>query len=69
MYDVTPQKEIQMDILRIFEDNQDFDFWSELRRPGYATTIMVSPNVHDEFLAILDANEIPHEMIIEDVET
>lgn len=68
MYDVTPQNEQQADILKTFKDSDDFDFWSELRKPGYATTIMISPEAQDRFIATLEANQLQYENVIEDVE-
>lgn len=65
---MTPQSDQDVNLLKTLENNEEFDFWSELRRPGDATTIMVSPAVHDLFISLLDKNQIAYKNIITDVE-
>lgn len=48
--------------------NDQFDFWSDLRKPGYKTSIMASPKVQESFTKLLEANNIPYQVEIEDVE-
>lgn len=69
MYKVTPKNDVQALLLKSFEINEDYDFWSELRRPGHDTSIMVAPNAQESFKGFLDDNGIPYETVIENVET
>lgn len=62
------QNEEQAQVLKAFENNAQVDFWSEIRKAGGATTIMVSPAAQGIFTRILNENNMHFEVTIEDVE-
>lgn len=68
VYTVTPQNEVQALLLKSLESSDAYDFWSEVRKPGHATTVMVSPTEQDSFKSFLENYGIPYETLIEDVE-
>lgn len=68
VYEVTPSAEEQVALLQPLTLNDDFDFWSDLRKPGYKTTIMVSPEAQESFTKLLQESDIANEVVIEDVE-
>lgn len=67
VYEVQHQNDLQGMLLKSLEHN-DYDFWSEIRKPGYPTTIMVSPGEQSSFEAFLVKYGIPYRTTIEDVE-
>lgn len=69
MYTVTPQNDVQALILKSLEATDAYDFWSEVRRPGLATTVMVTPDEQEHFKSLLENYGIPYETLIEDVQT
>lgn len=68
VFKVTPQTEKHGKLLEPFQENEEFDFWSELRKLGYPANIMVSPSAQQMFISFLQSHNIPHELTIEDVE-
>lgn len=68
VYGVIPSTEEQAALLQPLTLNHEFDFWSDLRRPGYKTSIMVSPEAQESFTKLLQENNIPYELEIQDVE-
>lgn len=68
VFKVTPQTTEHGKLLEPFQENEEFDFWSELRKPGYPADIMVSPSAQQMFISFLQSHNIPYELTIEDVE-
>lgn len=69
MYTVTPQNDVQALLLKSLESVDAYDFWAEVRKPGHASTVMVSPSEQNNFKSFLENYRIPYETLIEDVET
>lgn len=69
VYTVTPQNEVQALLLKSLEDVDAYDFWSDVRKPGYPSTVMVSPSEQENFKTFLTKYGVPYETLIEDVQT
>ena len=55
-------------MLSKWQEMQGIDFWEPLGVVGKSLRIMVAPNLQVEFLDAMESSEIPHELIIENVE-
>ncbi|XP_060520849.1 uncharacterized protein LOC132698674 [Cylas formicarius] len=70
-YEVIPASLEQVEFLSELEYDDQFDFWSDLRRPGFATVIMVEPKAQDEFekrLSDFQETGLVYKIIVENVE-
>lgn len=68
VYKVSPLNDIQALLIKTFEGNDEYDFWSSPRRAGHDTTVMVTPSEQENFKSILNSYEIPYKTLIENVE-
>lgn len=69
VYRVTPQNEVQGLLLKSLEVADKYDFWTEVRKPGLPSTVMVSPSEQGSFKSFLENYGIPYETLIENVQT
>lgn len=63
-----PSTVSEANILKQFEDDENFDFWSEIRSLNSPVDIMVSPKAQLDFENFLDIEGIDYTIFIEDVE-
>ncbi|KAJ8922112.1 hypothetical protein NQ315_004046 [Exocentrus adspersus] len=68
VYQVTPRTRVEADLLREFEEDIHFDFWSEIRAVDFPVDIMVAPGAQEEFEDFLDNQNLEYTTIIENVE-
>lgn len=55
-------------ILKEFEDDVNFDFWSDIRALNLPVDIMVSPVAQGDFENFLSSENIDYTTLIDDVE-
>lgn len=55
-------------ILKQFEDDTNFDFWSEVRGINLPVDVMVSPIAQEDFEEFLNIENIDYSVLVEDVE-
>uniref|UniRef100_V5GRX6 Zinc carboxypeptidase A 1 n=1 Tax=Anoplophora glabripennis TaxID=217634 RepID=V5GRX6_ANOGL len=67
-YSVTPKTLGQAKILKEFEDDEHFDFWSEFRALNSSVDVMVSPKAQLDFENFLSSEGIDYTIFIENVE-
>lgn len=69
MYTVTPQNDAQTQSLQFMKHLDAYDFWTEVRRPGHATAVMVAPKEQANFKLFLQDYKIKYETLIDNVQT
>ncbi|KAJ8950618.1 hypothetical protein NQ318_010817 [Aromia moschata] len=68
VYQVTPRSMEEADIVKQFENDDNFDFWSDLRAINASIDIMVTPAAQDEFETLLETYNIDNMILINNVE-
>ncbi|XP_018567135.1 carboxypeptidase B-like [Anoplophora glabripennis] len=68
VYQVTPKSLYEAYILKEFEHDEHFDFWTEIRSINLPVDIMVSPLAQNNFEAIMKSANIDYFVNIDDVE-
>ncbi|KAJ8970944.1 hypothetical protein NQ317_008291 [Molorchus minor] len=68
VYQVTPKSMEEAKLLQELENNENYDFWSDLRTLHSPVNIMVSPDAQYEFENLLDTYQIDNSVLISNVE-
>lgn len=68
VYQVTPKTVSQALILKEFENDENFDYWTEIRSPNLPVDIMVSPLSQNNFETIMRNENIDYRISVDDVE-
>lgn len=66
---MTPKTVFEALILKEFENDENVDFWTEIRSLDLPVYIMVSPFGQDNFETILGKENIDYSVNVDDVET
>lgn len=65
---MTPKTVSQALILKEFENDENFDYWTEIRSPNLPVDIMVSPLSQNNFETIMRNENIDYRISVDDVE-
>ena len=68
VWSVKPVNDEQSLMLSKWQEKSGIDFWESLGAVGKSFRIMVAPNMQAAFLDAMNSNDIPHTLIIENVE-
>ena len=68
VYKIVTKTEAEAALLRTFESNENFDFWSSINKVGKPISVMVAPNAQSQFEFILKTTKMHFSVEIEDVE-
>ena len=68
MWSVTPVNEDHRLLLSQWQENEGIDFWESLGAVGKSFRIMVAPNMEASFIASMERENVPHKVLIENVE-
>lgn len=68
MYQVTPDSLDEANTLKQFENDEHFDFWSDIRFLSLPVDIMVSPLGQNNFETVLKSTNIDYSISIDNVE-
>nr|XP_022916621.1 carboxypeptidase B-like [Onthophagus taurus] len=69
VYQVIPTNEIHAEVLKVFRENEEYDFWSKTNILGESVNIMVKPALQNSFVKILETNKIEYSILIDDAES
>lgn len=68
MYEVTPHTTEDSASLQEIYNSEKFDFWSKSKAVHHPVSIMVSPDLKDTFVSLVDNYKLDYKVLIEDVE-
>ncbi|KAJ8970943.1 hypothetical protein NQ317_008290 [Molorchus minor] len=68
VYQVIPKSLSEAKLLKEYENDGDFDFWSDVRELNLPVDVMVSPSSQHEFEQTLDTENLDYDILIENVQ-
>lgn len=68
VYSVVPKTNQHLDYLLSLQQQERYDFWSELRKLDFPISVMVSPEEENKFVNLMETQQIFYELLIPNVE-